>query len=57
MSKIIGPIDRPTWNTMRLLRGSIEWDRSQNDPKLTKSIDWQREEYSILLDGVLKDAA
>lgn len=57
MSKIIGPIDRDTWNTLRLLKGSIAYDRAQNNPKLNKSIDWQTEEYNFFMNGVLQSAA
>ena len=57
MSKIIGPIDRETWNTLRLLKGSIAYDRAQNNPKLNRSIDWQVEEYNHYMNGVLRSAA
>lgn len=50
---VIGPIDRKMWNTLRLLKGSIEWDKKHPDPKMSASTDWMVGEYKELISSLL----
>lgn len=44
MSNVIGPIDHPSWATMRQLRESVAWMKKENtDGRYSRSID--KEEF------------
>jgi len=53
MTNIIGPIDKQTWKTMRLLKGSIRFYEEKKDPLYDevkgKQQRWLKEYYKEVL--------
>jgi hypothetical protein len=49
MGTVVGPIAQDDWNTMRMLRGSIEWmkgERTRDPERFDDAVDREKKIYS-----------
>lgn len=53
-TNVIGPIDLPTWYSMRQCREAINWCKNQRDPKYDIEIHGEEEILRVYFDTILK---